>query len=328
VEQEHLTRNRWAITPRAILLAIAILFASILASDAPPGPTVHAQAQTQSQDGGLARSSTFSEARLGARCLPCHDKIVTSFALNTHGKTKNSLVTERAMACESCHGNSDQHRVSLAAADTVNPAKLTSAKADESCLACHSRDLRRNDWHAGKHDRSDMSCLSCHSMHNAKSPERMLARQTVEDTCLRCHNEERKALFQRSTHLFRTESNHMKVSCTSCHNPHGGEGRKMVVADTTNGLCYQCHAERRGPFLWEHAPVQENCLACHSPHGSNNAKLLRARSAQLCQQCHLNLIVRHQAVASFDVFTLDRGCVNCHNQIHGSNDPAGRQFTR
>ena len=33
-------------------------------------------------------------------------------------------------------------------------------------------------------------------------------------------------------------------------------------------------------------------------------------------------------VAGFDVFTFNRGCVNCHSQIHGSNHPSGRTFTR
>jgi hypothetical protein len=33
-------------------------------------------------------------------------------------------------------------------------------------------------------------------------------------------------------------------------------------------------------------------------------------------------------VAGFDVFTYNKGCVNCHTQIHGSNHPSGRAFTR
>src|SRR5438132_9467247 len=51
----------------------------------------------------------------------------------------------------------------------------------------------------------------------------------------------------------------MKVGCTSCHNPHGGEGGKMLVDLTVNNVCYTCHAEKRGPFLWDHPPVRENC---------------------------------------------------------------------
>jgi len=163
----------------------------------------------------------------------------------------------------------------------------------------------------------------------------------VEDTCLRCHGEIRKALFQRSTHLFRTEgwtdgrlakrndqTVGLKVTCTSCHDPHGGEAKKMLAAHSTNELCYTCHAEKRGPLLWEHPPVQENCLTCHTSHGSNNVKLLTRRPHQLCQQCHINMLPRHQTAAGFDIFTFNRSCINCHTNIHGSNHPSGRAFTR
>ena len=62
----------------------------------------------------------------------------------------------------------------------------------------------------------------------------------------------------------------------------------MIKADWVNELCLQCHTEKRGPFLWEHAPVRENCLNCHNPHGSNHDKLLVAKQPYLCQRCHLN----------------------------------------
>lgn len=270
---------------------------------------------------------------IGSDCMRgCHNAIVESFAFEVHGKSAKFLRDSRAANCESCHGNSEKHAETstqtIMRGETVNPAKLTAAQTNDSCLQCHSRDRTHFEWRGGEHDRKDMSCLSCHSVHHAKAAENMLANATLEDTCFRCHADKRKPFLQRSTHLFRTENQVMKVSCVSCHNPHGGGDRKMLVARTTNDLCYQCHAEKRGPFLWEHAPVQENCLTCHTPHGSNNASLLTTRSHELCQQCHINILARHQTVAGFDVFTFNRGCVNCHTQIHGSNHPAGKAFVR
>lgn len=273
------------------------------------------------------------QTEVGRDCMRgCHNAIVESFVQTTHGKSARFLNDSRAANCATCHGNSDKHAENSSptrsAPGTTNPAKATATAANESCLQCHSRDTTHFDWKGSKHDRSDISCVSCHSVHHFKSPENMLVNFTVEDTCLRCHKEIRKALFQRSTHLFRTENRVMKVSCTSCHNPHGGEGRKMLVGRTTNDTCYECHAEKRGPLLFEHPPVQENCLTCHNSHGSNNISLLIRRSHQLCQQCHIHLLPRHSTVAGFDVFTFNRGCVNCHSQIHGSNHPAGKTFTR
>jgi DmsE family decaheme c-type cytochrome len=60
----------------------------------------------------------------------------------------------------------------------------------------------------------------------------------------------------------------------------------LLKADNLNDLCYTCHAEKRGPYLWEHAPVRENCLNCHYPHGSNNDKLLVQTRPFLCSGCH------------------------------------------
>lgn len=250
-------------------------------------------------------------------------------------------------------------------ADSPTRDQWTATQINESCLQCHSADRTHFNWKGSKHDRSDISCLSCHDIHhvnmmkrfgatltdksgpelaelvNGRLPEKDLINFTVEDTCLRCHSDVRKALFQRSTHLFRTENwtdgrlirrngetVGMKVTCTSCHDAHGGEGRNMLAAHSTNEVCYACHAEKRGPLLWEHPPVQENCLTCHNSHGSNNVQLLTRRPHQLCQTCHINLLPRHQTAAGFDIFTFNRSCMNCHTNIHGSNHPSGRAFTR
>jgi len=316
MSQQHVRPN---LTIRAIALLIFVAFVSLF-----PTFVKHAGPKAQAPPTKQAVERTV----IGAKCQQCHKEIVQSYALDVHGKSAKFLTDSRATTCESCHGDGAKHIDSLEAKDILNPPRQTTAEANESCLQCHAREQKRDAWRGSPHDRKDMSCLSCHSAHHSKSPETMLARLTVEETCLSCHKEKQKTFFQRSTHLFRTENRSMKVGCVSCHNPHGGEGRKMLQAHTTNGLCYQCHAEKRGPLLWEHAPVQENCLTCHTPHGSNNVKLLTTRSHQLCQQCHINLLSRHQTVAGFDVFTFNRGCVNCHTQVHGSNHPSGRALTR
>jgi DmsE family decaheme c-type cytochrome len=172
-----------------------------------------------------------------------------------------------------------------------------------------------------------MSCISCHSTHHAKSAGRELVRSSEGELCTSCHSEIVKAYYQRSTHLFRSENHDEKIACSACHNPHGSTSPKLIVAASTNDLCYTCHAELRGPFLWEHAPVRENCQNCHVAHGSNNPTLLKTRLHMLCQECHMQMLNRHQTVAGFDVFTFNRGCANCHNQVHGSNHPSGKTFT-
>jgi DmsE family decaheme c-type cytochrome len=286
----------------------------------------------QAQETSTATAA--QQTMIGQECKECHevshDRNVESFALGAHGRSGKFLNDSRATRCDSCHGNAEKHMGSGKPEDIINPAKLPSRQANATCLSCHSRDQHTFAWQGGAHDRKDMSCLSCHNVHHAKSPEKLLASFTVEETCVSCHKEIRKALFQRSTHLFRTEQHNMKVGCTSCHNPHGGEAEKMLKEYTVNNLCYTCHAEKRGPFLWDHPPVREDCMNCHSPHGANNTKLLKARVHLLCQQCHIHMLPRHSTTAGkpLDIWSINRGCVNCHNQVHGSNHPGGRTFGR
>ena len=133
-----------------------------------------------------------------------------------------------------------------------------------------------------------------------------------------------------------------KMSCNDCHNPHGSPTRPLLKTDTVNETCYECHAEKRGPFLWEHAPVRENCVNCHQAHGSNHDKLLVAPRPVLCQQCH-NAAVGHPGTFYNNSQTAEsalqiggvqsqrvigRACQNCHTQIHGSNHPSGARFQR
>ena len=345
-------------TRLAALLIILTSFGFLLASVSSRAPSAQAQSTT-----------TTSEPADNAKCTKaCHGPEVNSFPHEVHGKAFRSLNDSRKPTCMACHGEGTQHiaenekqrlRGEAARFDIENPTELRTreerARANEKCMMCHARDQARFQWTGGEHDRNDMSCMSCHNVHHVKfpggvlagrgpsvidgppldaqeisQPDHMLAAFTVEETCLRCHIDKRKALFQRSTHLFRTEVHNMKVGCTSCHNPHGGVGAKMLVESTVNNVCYTCHAEKRGPFLWDHPPVRENCLNCHSPHGSNNPKLLTARVHLLCQQCHIHMLPRHSTTAGqpLDIWSINRGCANCHGQVHGSNHPGGRTLTR
>jgi DmsE family decaheme c-type cytochrome len=107
------------------------------------------------------------------------------------------------------------------------------------------------------------------------------------------------------------------------------------VRQTVNATCEQCHAEQRGPYLWEHAPVSEDCTLCHSPHGSNHPGMLTRRAPLLCQSCHSQF--GHPSVAygpdelisgTPSRFLLAQSCLNCHSQVHGSNHPSGSKLMR
>ena len=76
------------------------------------------------------------------------------------------------------------------------------------------------------------------------------------------------------------------MTCSSCHNPHGSATDNLLREPSVNETCYKCHADKRGPFLWEHEPVRDSCLNCHEPHGTINEYLLKIQRPMLCRQCH------------------------------------------
>jgi DmsE family decaheme c-type cytochrome len=123
----------------------------------------------------------------------------------------------------------------------------------------------------------------------------------------------------------------------------------LLAKNSVNETCYTCHAEKRGPFLFEHSPVFDSCLNCHTPHGSTNTPLLNTRVPYLCQECHsgdhgdgINSAANLPGGAVVNVNGLNttpyvnipraqmggRACLNCHILIHGSNSPAGSKFQR
>lgn len=281
-------------------------------------------------------ASTEAQGYVGAEvCKGCHEEAYARFAATKMGRLflkrpRNAL--ER-LACESCHGPGKAH-VDAGGGKGAEARLISFARLDptpverrnEVCLACHAKG-NRVFWQGSPHEVRDVACTSCHRVMQDHSPRAQLARATEIETCGTCHIQKR-AQQMRSSHMPLREG---KMTCTSCHNPHGSVAPALLKATSVNEACYTCHAEKRGPFLWEHAPVVESCSNCHDPHGSNHEKMLKLAKPRLCQQCHVE--TRHPTnpygrdTASLK-FVLGRACTSCHANVHGSNHPSGFAFTR
>jgi DmsE family decaheme c-type cytochrome len=194
---------------------------------------------------------------------------------------------------------------------------------NQACLTCHQAGGRTH-WQGSMHATRDVTCTSCHQIHTQH--DRVRDKLDEPYVCFTCHKDQRAQINRPYRHPIREG----KVTCSDCHNPHGTVGPAMVRRDTITDTCYVCHMEKRGPFVRNHPPVQENCAICHNPHGTTNAALLRQRPPYLCQECHEP--TSHRGTVPGSVFgsgtgtnravILARGCVNCHTNIHGSNNPA------
>lgn len=258
-----------------------------------------------------------------ATCGECHQEQVGAFAMGGHGRAFRHDPRYATADCASCHGDGTKHIESLDAADISNPARLEWGRASQACLTCHDRGDVHRLWRGSEHDQARVTCVDCHAVHAAATAERGILR-TASDLCLSCHIRERSSVGSRFRHPLAED----KMNCASCHQPHGARGEHLIAKDSINDLCWSCHQEKRGPFLWEHSPVREDCTTCHVAHGSQHEGMLVARTTQLCQSCHLQ--GRHQTVAGFQtaMWNTNRGCLNCHSQIHGSNHPSGPLFHR
>jgi DmsE family decaheme c-type cytochrome len=283
-------------------------------------------------------------------CLKCHDErekfpvlsiLATPHAVMADERTPLS----REHACQTCHGPSADHGADRAEGEPRPPVSVAfdpetpSDVQNQVCLTCHAGGDRMS-WASSRHALQDVSCASCHEVHAKEDPmlvknidPMVFLREGQAQTCFTCHQQQRAEIQHRvSSHPLREG----KLECSSCHSPHGSFGPSQLAKPTLNETCYQCHAEKRGPFLWEHAPAREDCSICHTPHGSNHPSLLVTRVPQLCQQCHMAGFhpstlydgPDHDIPSSLDRRALDKGCLNCHYEVHGSNHPSGVRWTR
>jgi DmsE family decaheme c-type cytochrome len=259
-----------------------------------------------------------------AQCATCHEETVRKFRNTAHGKFLEFGEGDKSVTCGSCHkGDLTKHMETSDPALVSNPTKERSTAGMQICMDCHASRRELMFWRGSQHETANVGCLNCHSVHRPNAAGQLLTKATEFETCVACHGNLRRVLTQRSRHLFRDERLSMRMECYSCHNPHGSPAEKLISANSINEKCYACHQEKRGPFLYEHAPVRENCMTCHSPHGSNNDQLLNLRLPQLCQSCHIQ--GRHQTVAGRPdaMWNINRRCLNCHSQVHGTNHPSG-----
>jgi DmsE family decaheme c-type cytochrome len=302
---------------------------------------------------GIAGTAAAQQGPTQPICANCHESQWHAIDLSPHGAKNDAS----GSMCQACHGDASEH-LKDPSKKPANPFGKGHSAAEKAavCLTCHSGNRNLAFWTSGKHSLNDVACSDCHSIHNKgglptinKFVTTSLPNQA--EVCWSCHQQIRAANFKPSHHPI-IEG---KVKCTDCHNPHGSLSPSMVKQPTINDQCYSCHADKRGPYVFNHPPVEENCATCHNPHGSVHGKLLNEQAPNLCQDCHDGS--RHpgtvfgaaggwlcaagdpnpacagktgQPNPSVNTRLVARACLNCHSQIHGSNAPGarGQFFTR
>lgn len=301
---------------------------------------------------GAAAASAYAGQDV---CATCHDAEAAQFGNSTHGRLAPHELNGRQGGCESCHGPGARH------AESGDPQLIrrfldaSATEASQACATCHLQD-RASHWPGSDHAMSQVACSNCHRIHqsrvvskvagetegrpavhaNAPAPAGSLVKPEPE-LCLACHADKRGKLTANSHHPLREG----RMTCSSCHDVHGtGQSNSLVKStERKNDLCYTCHARHQGPFIFEHAPVEEDCMTCHDPHGTVANKLLKQGEPFLCLQCH-EMHFHNARVAPTTPYSLPAGgstnpngasgfqrafgtrCTTCHTRIHGSDRPS------
>ena len=286
-------------------------------------------------------------------CINCHPVHGDAFLKTVHANAAQKGAAY-GTGCESCHGPGKAHiqGIENAAGDDT---KIAAAKklifgfhgkpAENSgrCLTCHVTSHDQSLFDKSEHKLHGVACQQCHSAHLTdaldvknkveapltqaqffRSPRiaeqnrwltQSLLRLPQPQLCYSCHSTV-QAQFALPTH-HRVPEGLMK--CTDCHNAHGTNNQPMLKRTAWEG-CVECHTEKRGPFVFEHAAVKvEGCAGCHTPHGGVNRQLLLRREGRfLCLQCHVNPVAPNVPHGRLG-FTTKGECARCHVAVHGSN---------
>ena len=286
-------------------------------------------------------------------CAACHPVHADMFAKSVHAKAAPKDA-KFGTGCESCHGPGKAHiqAIENAGGDDEKTAAAKKlifgfhgkpAENSGRCLTCHITSHDQSLFDKSEHKLHGVACQQCHSAHLVEAADvnikteaplaqarfidapriaeqnrwvtESLLRESQPRLCFSCHSTV-QAQFALPTH-HRVPEGFMK--CTDCHNPHGTNNQPMLRKTAWEG-CIDCHTEKRGPFVYEHAAVKvEGCAGCHSPHGTVNRQLLLRREGRyLCLQCHVDPLAPNVPHGRLG-FTTKGECARCHVAVHGSN---------
>jgi DmsE family decaheme c-type cytochrome len=204
-------------------------------------------------------------------CQECHE----GYGAGVHSRLAGFEYMGGTEGCEACHGGGSLH-VDSDGDQILKFGELLPEESAAVCAKCHT-DGKLMGWTHSEHALSDVACNDCHTIHgDGKSA----LKQEDPELCYSCHQEQQAKANFPSHHPVKEG----KMTSGDCHNPHG----ELQTEELARDLCLECHARYRGPFVFEHAPVEEDCSTCHDPHGTVANNLLLQNEPFLCLQCHEN----------------------------------------
>jgi DmsE family decaheme c-type cytochrome len=293
----------------------------------PKKPTADAPSENVTRTASHQQEGKQESASPLARPMPSHNlgAVAPDVCYKCHGDMAESqriagphqIGGPNGFNCTTCH---DAH------------GRIRESSRQELCLTCHQSHSPTMAWHSSTHGIAGVACTDCHNPHprtdvpqwvdishaSVKRPRRLAMSVQQPEACYQCHPQI-YALTNLPSHHPIGEG---KMVCSDCHDAHG-QAEGGLREPTLNLVCYRCHAEKQGPFAYEHPPVTEDCGICHEPHGTVTNNLLRQPATFLCLRCHAGHRSEHRPLDdpanSGMRQALYTDCSQCHSQIHGSD---------
>lgn len=255
----------------------------------------------------IIRFKDLSPKESSGICKKCHNQAATTlWDTSMHARSK--------VSCIQCH---DPHSLGekdlLADVDNVKTSMeglsraLKQAEMNSNTAAKESADKAAADAEVDK-----LKAERIKLQEQLKNSQAVYERSAEPYICYTCHKAQQIQNRLPSHHPIMEG----KMKCSSCHNPHGGP-HGMLRSESVVETCARCHAEKVGPFTFEHPPVTEDCTICHTPHGSVQRKMLVRSQSFICLKCHASPHNIRGDKARFASFF--GNCTDCHAQVHGSD---------
>lgn len=308
-----------------VILSLSLCAPGVFAATHPS----QSQATEQSPAPSNAAPPSQAEYASSSACAACHDELFRKFLRNPHQALEVLADSKwKDRACESCHGPGKAH-IDAGDGSQIFPfSKEPMNDINKRCRTCHGAHPQLAAMPNSMHGKNQLACTECHSIHGAEHPLHLLSKAPTQ-LCSSCHSEIFASFGKPFSHHLRENA----VNCVDCHLPHQGFGIKPRMVSNiqlqhshgNEAACLKCHTNIRGPFVYEHFPVQtEGCMSCHEPHGSINPKMLIRNQVQfLCLECHSltpNVTTASQPPSFHDLRSPRyQNCTTCHVKIHGSN---------
>jgi predicted CXXCH cytochrome family protein len=205
---------------------------------------------------GSARNMPSTLA-VDSNCLHCHASQVQNAMPEARNRYADAPFRQGGVGCAACHGDPavhlntmSNHKQSSAVRSILNPTTLTPTRRDAVCLQCHLEgDV--TVYLPGKSlatfaPGDELSEHAVHFVDSVRNPREGRATSQFE------------ALLQSAC----KRASGDKLTCTTCHDPHGSPAPSERVA-FYRARCLTCHAGTQ--FAEQHHPEEKDCASCHMP---------------------------------------------------------------